>query len=308
MKKLAFLILVFSTTAIAAPSNPPIFILGQTVAKLPSAAAGKNQFWTVTDGATASDCSTGMGTYGVMCWSNGTTWTAVGGGGGGSGTVSAGTAGQLAHYGANGTTVSGVNGAAGGTSFNAVNYGAVSDGSTDNATAITSIFTASNAVTGGIPTVYFPCQVGSQCQYNYSGSGVSPINPTIATSIVCDPGVTLHYTGSAHMMDIGPSGLTESDPYTQPFRVTGCRFTDSGSATEGIYVNQDVTTVQIDHNYWYDSPKAATSTAWGIYAVGNNWVLNVSDNDMIDDNNTGINWLYNGPGSNQDTPGRRPRK
>ena len=80
MKKLAFLILVFSTTAIAAPSNPPIFILGQTVAKLPSAAAGKNQFWTVTDGATASDCSTGMGTYGVMCWSNGTTWTAVGGG------------------------------------------------------------------------------------------------------------------------------------------------------------------------------------------------------------------------------------
>ena len=109
MKKLAFLILVFSTTAIAAPSNPPIFILGQTVAKLPSAAAGKNQFWTVTDGATASDCSTGMGTYGVMCWSNGTTWTAVGGGGSGSGTVSAGTAGQCGIYAASGTTISGAN-------------------------------------------------------------------------------------------------------------------------------------------------------------------------------------------------------
>ena len=192
--------------------------------------------------------------------------------------------------------------AAPGTAFNvtASPYNAIGDGTTDNSTALAAVFTASNAITKGFPTVYFPCQAGKGCQYNYGGSGTSPINPTIPTTIQCDPGVTLNYTGSAHAIDIGVSGL--SNPNTSgKFRITGCRFTDSGSETEGIYINQWYVYIEIDHNYWYDSPASAVSTAYGIFGAGENFITQVEENHFLYDTNTAINWYKATPTSDKNT-------
>lgn len=57
-----------------------------TVAQLPSAGAGAWSAYVVTDGNSATDCSTGSGATAVVCWSNGTSWAALGGSSG-SGTV-----------------------------------------------------------------------------------------------------------------------------------------------------------------------------------------------------------------------------
>ena len=250
-------------------------------------------------------CSNKSGTY---------QWDAIGGG---SGAVNAGTAGQIGYYASNGTTIGGTgalpNGitattqsvgdnstkvatdafvlanAGGGTAFNVTSYGVKSDGSTDNATAIATVFTASNAITSGIPTVYFPCQSGSQCQYNFSGASTSAIHPTIPTTILCDSGVVLNYTGSAHIMDIGPSGLASGTYVNQPYRVSGCKITDSGTATHGIYVNQYIVWFEADHLTFYDSPASASSTAWPIYLAGYNWDSSIHDNRYIADTNTAIN-------------------
>lgn len=57
-----------------------------TVAGLGTASTKSGYAYVVTDGTSASDCSTGGGSTYVNCVSNGTTWVAVGGGGG-TGTV-----------------------------------------------------------------------------------------------------------------------------------------------------------------------------------------------------------------------------
>ncbi len=62
------------------PVNTTLF------ANLPSAASAKNLQYLITDATTASTCNAGGGTNNAaLCWSNGTTWIALGGGGGGSG-------------------------------------------------------------------------------------------------------------------------------------------------------------------------------------------------------------------------------
>lgn len=173
--------------------------------------------------------------------------------------------------------------------FDATSFGAISDGGTDNTTTITNLFAASNTVTSGIPLVHFGCQTGKQCQYNYGGTGTSPINPTIPTTIQCDPGVTLKYTGSAHAMDIGPTGLTLSTYVNQPYRISGCRLIDTGSETHGIYVNQFIVWFKADNLTFYDSPASASASAWPIYLAGFNWDADIYDNSWIVDTNTAIN-------------------
>lgn len=62
--------------------RPPL----STVAALPAAGANTNAVYEVTDGASSSDCVTGLGTSIVWCASNGSAWTPLSGSGG-TGTV-----------------------------------------------------------------------------------------------------------------------------------------------------------------------------------------------------------------------------
>ena len=55
--------------------KPPVTI----VASLPTAATNTNAIYEVTDGSTASDCTTGSGTNRVWCVSSGSGWVAMGG-------------------------------------------------------------------------------------------------------------------------------------------------------------------------------------------------------------------------------------
>lgn len=171
-----------------------------------------------------------------------------------------------------------------GPSFNILDYGGTPDGSTNNNTAMAAAFTASNAVTAGVPIVFFPCKETVGCQYNYNGAGVSPINPTVPTTIICDDGVTLDDTGTAHMIDVG-NGISG---YLGKFRVTGCKFIGA-SVTAGIYLNAGTVTDshylefgEIDHNTFYDFPVGSTA----ITGTGNifNWLYDYNyywtDNDV----------------------------
>jgi len=174
--------------------------------------------------------------------------------------------------------------------FNVTAYGAVADASTDNATALASVFTASNAITSGIPTVYFTCETGKQCQYNYSAG----IHPTIPTTIRCDPGVTLDYTGSAHAVDLGPTTLTGST-YQTTYVVQGCRFTGGAMMTEGIYVNNLVLAPRILNNTFLNW--GGTNNVFGIYFNGEVDDPLVQGNTFIDIDNAVHNMLRVDPGS-----------
>ena len=153
-------------------------------------------------------------------------------------------------------------------------YGAVPDGSTDNSTAIASAFTASNAFASGVPTVYFDCDASTTtCQYNYGGSGLSPLNPTIATTIECAPGVTLNYTGSAHAVDVGPTGLSQVN--TDRFTIQGCRFTGGASYTAGIYVNTYIANLLVTRNEFWNF---GSQSAYSIVFNGQDWTPVVEGN------------------------------
>jgi hypothetical protein len=60
-------------------------LVNKTVATLPTAASSQYRVYLVTDGASTTDCTVGSGANPVVCVSNGTTWTGIGGGGGGGG-------------------------------------------------------------------------------------------------------------------------------------------------------------------------------------------------------------------------------
>jgi len=164
-------------------------------------------------------------------------------------------------------------------------YGAVPDGSTDNSTAITNAFTAANAVTTGIPTIYFGCNAASAtCQYNYGGSGTSPINPTVPTSIECGQGVYLNYTGSAHAVDLGPAGLSTATLQVQRYTIEGCTFTGGASQTEGIFINNFLIDVLIHKNEFLNF---GNTTGANINYTGNNWEMVIDDNIFTSKDATG---------------------
>jgi hypothetical protein len=145
--------------------------------------------------------------------------------------------------------------------FDPLKYGAIADGSTNNSTAITNAVAALNAITSGYATLHFGCQVGQQCQYNYTdGGGTSPIHPIKASTIQCDPGVTLNDTGSAHMMDLGDG--TTGYTIAQPFNVLGCRFISTGTVTAGVFLNSGsgyIETGHIDNNVFDGLPSGSTA-------------------------------------------------
>jgi len=159
-------------------------------------------------------------------------------------------------------------------------YGAVPDGITDNSAAITSAFAATNSFVSGIPTVYFDCDTSTTtCVYNYGGSGTSPINPTRATSIVCAPGATLNYTGTAHAIDMGPVGGS-GDFQLERYLIQGCRFTGGASYTAGIYFYDKIINSAVLENVFYNF---GNSTGFTIVYSANNWLPIVVSNLWSDD-------------------------
>lgn len=161
-------------------------------------------------------------------------------------------------------------------------YGAVPDGSTDNSTAIAAAFAASNTFVSGIPTVYFDCNTGSTtCVYNYGGSGISPINPLVATSIVCAPGATLNYTGSAHAADIGPTNLSVTE--TKPYKIQGCRWTGGAGYTQGIVINNFLIMTEISENIFNNfGNQTGYNIKYGSGSLSNNWEATIKGNFWYD--------------------------
>ena len=183
-------------------------------------------------------------------------------------------------------------------------YGAVPDGSTDNSTAITTAFTASNAWTGTpnsgasrVPVIYFDCDVGTTtCKYNYGGTGASPINPTVPTTIMCSPGATLNYTGTAHAADIGPTGLVAQATLGQ-YKILGCQWTGGASYTAGIYVNNYLENLTIQDNSFINF---GSVTAYSIVIPGQNYRMTIRNNKWIDTDGTARSMLDNHLATNPD--------
>jgi hypothetical protein len=210
---------------------------------------------------------------------NGAGGSGGGGVGSGSGTVSPGTVGHPAVYTAS-TTVG-----SGSIQFNALNYGCVPDDSTDNSTCISTMFTAGNAVTVGIPTYVFPCSVGVGCIYKYSGSGTSPISPTIASTILCEYGAGFDYAGTAHALDVGATGLS-GNPSKSPYRIEGCRFLGAASATQGIYLNPFLSQFILHSSTMFNFGPIGSSTYYRIYCGGSCYQV------LLDGN-----WLWDADGN-----------
>ena len=150
--------------------------------------------------------------------------------------------------------------------FNALNYGAVGDGSTANAAAFAALATAVNAYVQhptdaqgltDLPVAYLPSGT-----YNYA-SGLNFTQPMI---IKCDQGAVLNYTGSAHAIDWGPTNLTGSTYQTTYYEI-GCTFKGGASMTEGIYVNDGVLWPRIWDSRFVNFGNS-TSTVWEIFFNG----------------------------------------
>lgn len=271
---------------------PPIL-----AANLPPAAANIGRTYRVTNGNGATDCSAGGGSFSVICTSNGTTWVTLGGGGGTPGGANSSL--QFNNSGAFGGLGLGLGQLPVGTSgapaaqskavIDVRDYGAVPDGSTDNATAIAAAFTAANAVTTGSPIVYFGCNSASAtCEYNYSGAGTSAINPTIPMTIECSgQNVLLNYTGTAHAVDLGPSGLAQATSQWLPYTIKNCGFTGGANYTEGIFVQNWITNVAILHNVFKNY---GNRTGYTINAINQNYSFLIDGNnwDNTDGNNRNI--------------------
>ncbi|MBZ5684389.1 MAG: hypothetical protein LAP86_05075 [Acidobacteriia bacterium] len=173
-------------------------------------------------------------------------------------------------------------------------YGAVPDGSTDNSRAIAAAFTAANAVTTGTPTVHFNCNgTNATCQYNYTGSGISPINPRIPMNIQCATGAILNYTGTAHAVDVGPMNLTQVD--TRRYTIQGCTFTGGANYTAGIWVNNWIANTMITRNQFWNF---GNQTNYTIVYNGNDWTPTVEGNYWRDSDGTTRNMLDAHTGGN----------
>ena len=83
LKRVLLFLALLEASALAQVNNPPNHIVGTQIGvNLPAAASAPNQFWMIYNGASSSDCVTGGGTTAVLCYSNGSSWTAVSGGSG----------------------------------------------------------------------------------------------------------------------------------------------------------------------------------------------------------------------------------
>ena len=186
--------------------------------------------------------------------------------------------------------------------FNALNYGAVADNNTDNATAFAALATAVNAYSEtavntqlvGAAVVYFPPGT-----YLYT-SGLAFTQPVTLLGQRC--GSLLNYTGSAHAVDMGPTGLTSSNYQSGEYTVKDLGFIGGTSMTYGLYFNTYLVRIRI-LGCAFRNFGNATSTVWAVYTAGNgtNWDVTVTDNTITNDDAVARNFLKVGSTSNENS-------
>ena len=171
--------------------------------------------------------------------------------------------------------------------FNVLDYGAVGDGSTDNATAFAAVATAVNATSSTYPTpVYFPPGT-----YLYT----SGLTFTVPVELYGTTGSILNYTGTDKAMKLGPDGLTSgdsgSDRYHLLYMVRDLTLTGGGSMTYGIYVNNFVTIPHLFNVYFHNFGNASAA---GVWFNGDNWDAHLSNCQFYSDSSTALNWVWVG--------------
>jgi hypothetical protein len=104
------------------------------------------------------------------------------------------------------------------------------------------------SVTPVLPTLVIPPGF-----YNYS----SGLSMPVPMAIECQSQPFLNYTGTAHAVDIGPTGLTSTNEMW-PFFIKGCGFTGAASATAGLFGNTFTTFIGLSYNTFlnFGSPTA----------------------------------------------------
>jgi len=130
------------------------------------------------------------------------------------------------------------------------------------------------SVSTSIPTIYFP--VGT---YYYS----SGLNPVLPVTLQGEQGSVLCYTGTAHAIDLGPNSLTSANYQSDWYRIRGLRFQCGTTMTEGIFMNNWLLFVEIDHNNFYNFGNASS---WMIWSNGNQNDLAVTNNTFIVNDST----------------------
>jgi hypothetical protein len=168
--------------------------------------------------------------------------------------------------------------------INAADFGAVCDGTTDNATAFGKLATFI-ASTSTLFAVHFP--PGGVCMYSGGLWFTKPV-------LVDLDGATLNYTGTGVAIELGPRNLGYSDvAANRYYEVKNGILTGGNSMTNGIFFNPWITQPRVTsvHEYNFGNP-----AAYGIWFQAQNWDAVVQDSDFIVDfNATNVqrNWIYN---------------
>ena len=166
--------------------------------------------------------------------------------------------------------------------FNVLDYGAVGDGSTDNATAFAAVATAVNATSSTYPTVvYFPPGT-----YLYTDG----LTFTVPVELQGTTGSILNYTGTGKAMKLGPDGLTNST-YHRLYMVRDLTLTGGSSMTYGIYVNNFITLPHFFNVYFYNFGNASAA---GVWFNGDNWDAHLSNCQFFSNSSTALNWVWVG--------------
>lgn len=123
------------------------------------------------------------------------------------------------------------------------------------------------------PTLYIPAGY-----YSYSGG----LAPTIPSTIKCETGAVLYYTGSAHAIDLGANGLSQSTA-NWPYFVDGCTFSGGSNMTEGINFNQWIIVGGVRNSTFtnFGAQSSGTSSSHMIASQGHNWDLEVGPFDRF---------------------------
>jgi hypothetical protein len=125
------------------------------------------------------------------------------------------------------------------------------------------------SVTTVSPTIYFPAG-----RYSYS----SGLNFTNAVTLKGEPGTVLCYTGTAHAVDLGPSGLTFATLQPDPYKVDGIRFECGAGMTQGLFFQNNVLYGVVTNNVFYNF---GSTTSNAIFSNGDTEDMNITSNRFM---------------------------
>lgn len=162
-------------------------------------------------------------------------------------------------------------------------YVVTGNNSTDNSTVFASIASAANSYTQTTVNgwVSSPLTVHFATGTYVYGSGLDFTQPV---TIDCEPGTLFNYTGSAHAIDLGPTGLTSTTAQMGRYIVRGCGFIGGASMTDGIFANKYIVNLEFDHNNFLDFGPTGSSSVWQIWTDGGNYHIFSHNNHEISDN------------------------